>query len=130
MLTEDVNILVVDDVNSIRVQIRDLLKQFGFKKITLAANGEEAKIMMLETPFHIVLSDWQMQPTDGFELLKYVRGNPNLKEMAFIMVTGESTKERVIEAIKQGVDDYLVKPFTFGQVQNKVYSVLLKRKVL
>ena len=76
------------------------------------------------------MADWQMSPTDGMELLKYVREHAEHKSMAFIMVTAENTKEKVIAAIKSGVDDYLVKPLTAAQIQNKVYGVLLKRQIL
>jgi two-component system chemotaxis response regulator CheY len=130
VLREDVNILVVDDVNTMRVQIRDLLKGFGFRKVSVAGSGEEAKQILETDAFHLVLCDWHMTPTDGLELLKYVRAHPTYKSMPFIMVTAESTKERVIEAIKTGVDDYLVKPLTMMQIQNKVFGVLLRKQVL
>jgi two-component system chemotaxis response regulator CheY len=127
-LHDDSNILVVDDVNTMRTQIRDLLKAFGFKNITTVANGEEAKAELIVKTYHLVLADWHMEPTNGIELLKFVRAHPALKGMAFLMVTAESTKERVVEAIKTGVDDYLVKPLTRAQIETKVYTVLLKKR--
>jgi two-component system chemotaxis response regulator CheY len=130
MLREEVGILVVDDVNTMRVQIKDLLNSFGFRKITLAASGEEAKTKLTAEPIHLILCDWHMTPTDGLEFLKFVRAQEQHKNIAFIMVTAESTKERVVEAIKTGVDDYLVKPLTQAQIQNKVYGVLLRKQVL
>lgn len=130
MLREEVSILVVDDVNTMRIQVKELLKSFGFRKIALAENGEEAKAVIEATGCHLVLCDWQMSPTDGMELLKYLRSHPNFRQVAFVMVTAESTKEKVIEAIKAGVDDYLVKPLTPVQIQTKVYGVLLKKQVL
>lgn len=130
MLREEVGILVVDDVNTMRVQIKDLLKTFGFKKITVAGSGEEAKALLESETLHLILCDWHMAPTDGFDFLKYVRAHDVHNGMSFIMVTAESTKERVIEAIKAGVDDYLVKPLTPVQIQNKVYGVLLRKQVL
>lgn len=130
MLREEVGILVVDDVNTMRVQIKDLLKTFGFKKITLASNGEEAKGFLEAEPIHLILCDWHMAPVDGMEFLKYVRAHDTHKGTAFVMVTAEGTKEKVVEAIKSGVDDYLVKPLTPVQIQNKVYGVLLRKQVL
>jgi two-component system chemotaxis response regulator CheY len=130
MLREEVNILVVDDVNTMRVQIKELLRSFGFRKVLLADNGEQAKLLLDTEPVHLILCDWHMAPTDGIEFLKYVRAHQQHKGMAFIMVTAESTKERVVDAIKLGVDDYLVKPLTPVQIQNKVYGVLLRKQVL
>lgn len=130
MLREEVGILVVDDVNTMRVQIKDLLKQFGFRKVTLANNGEEAKAILESEPVHLIMCDWHMAPVDGIEFLKYVRSHNKHKDTPFIMVTAEGTKERVVEAIKSGVDDYLVKPLTPEQIQNKVYGVLLRKQVL
>jgi two-component system chemotaxis response regulator CheY len=130
MLLEEVNILVVDDVNTMRVQIRDLLKTFGFRKIVVNSNGEEAKRTLQSEAFQLILCDWHMAPINGLEVLRFLRTDAVLKEIPFIMVTAENTKDRVIEAVKEGVDDYLVKPLTPMQIQTKVYGVLLKKKVL
>jgi two-component system chemotaxis response regulator CheY len=130
MLREEVSVLVIDDVNTMRVQIKELLASFGFRKITLASNGEEAKTHLASGQYHLILSDWHMEPVNGLELLKYVRSNEKLKAVPFIMATAESAKENVVEAIKNGVDDYLIKPLTPAQIQNKVYGVLLRKQVL
>jgi two-component system chemotaxis response regulator CheY len=130
MRHEEVQILIIDDVNSMKVQLKDLLRLFGFRHMMIASNGEEAKAIMEKQAFHLVLSDWHMEPTSGVELLKWVRSKPKFNDTAFIMVTAESTKESVVQAIQLGVDDYLIKPLTILQVQNKVYAVLFKRKIL
>lgn len=127
-LHQDAAILVVDDVNTMRTQISDLLKGFGFPNVTTVGNGEEAKVALANGKFNLVLSDWHMEPTNGMELLKFVRTTPTLQGIAFVMVTAESTKERVVEAIKAGVDDYLVKPLTRAQIETKVYTILLKKR--
>lgn len=127
-LHDESNILVVDDVNTMRSQIKELLKGFGFQNITTVANGEEAKVALHAGPIHLVLCDWHMEPTDGMALLKYVRAHPQMKSIAFLMVTAESTQELVVQAIKGGVDDYLIKPLTRGQIETKVYTVLLKKR--
>lgn len=130
MNQEDVSILVIDDVNSIRQNIKELLKSFGFRKVTLAANGEEAKRALDQDAFQLILCDWQMTPTDGVEFLKYTRAHPKYKDVAFILVTGENKREKVIVAVEFGVDDYLVKPLTIGQIQDKVYRTLVRKKVI
>jgi two-component system chemotaxis response regulator CheY len=130
MLLEEVSILVVDDVNAVRVQVKELLKRFGFKNVEAAQNGEDAKQMIETGAFQLILSDWHMSPSDGLDLLKYVRANPKTSNAAFILVTADNTKENVIAAIEQGVDDYLVKPLTIDRIQNKVYKVLLKRSII
>lgn len=127
-LHDESRILIVDDVNTMRMQIKELLKTFGFQHLQTVANGEEAKIELAKNPYNLVLADWHMEPGDGMSLLKHVRQNPALKNVAFVMITAESTKERVLEAIKSGVDDYLIKPLTRAQIETKVYSVLLKRR--
>lgn len=129
MKPEDVSVLVVDDVNAVRTQVSQLLKTFGFTKIIMTANGEEARLMLGVNQFHLILADWHMEPTDGLTLLKAVRGDEKNKDAAFIMVTADGTKDHVITAIQSGVDDYLVKPLTSAQIQNKVYRALFKRKI-
>ena len=134
MTRDEISVLVIDDVNALRVQVRDLLKSFGFRKVTIASNGEEAKKFMgqpeMGAPFHIILADWQMTPVDGLELLKWVRASKDYGTTPFIMVTAENTKEQVLSAVKAGVDDYLMKPLTIGQIQDKVYTLLVKKGVL
>ncbi|MGZ3689448.1 MAG: response regulator [Bdellovibrionota bacterium] len=130
MTREEINILVVDDVQAMRVQIKDLLKSFGFRNITAVEGGGAAKKTLEDTAFQLILCDWHMTPTDGLEFLKYVRAHPNYKTVSFIMITAEGTKEKVVEAIKSGVDDYLMKPLTIEQIQNKVYGVLSRKQVL
>jgi two-component system chemotaxis response regulator CheY len=127
-LHDESRILIVDDVNTMRMQIKELLKTFGFQHLQTVSNGEEAKLELTKNPYNLVLADWHMEPCDGMALLKHVRQDPALKNLAFVMITAESTKERVMEAIKSGVDDYLIKPLTRVQIETKVYSVLLKRR--
>lgn len=130
MLPDEVNILVVDDVNAMRIQVRDLLRGFGFEKVTVVGNGEEAIDVLGNENIHLILCDWHMAPIDGYELLTQVRKLPNYQTVPFIMVTAESARENVIQAIESGVDDFLIKPLTRAKIQNKVYKVLIKKKVL
>jgi two-component system chemotaxis response regulator CheY len=130
MEKEDVNVLIVDDVKTMRIQLKDLLKSFGYKKITTAGSGEEAKTFFVAEKFNLILSDWHMSPGSGLDLLKYVRSQPELKSTPFILITAEGTKDNVVDAIGAGVDDYLVKPITMEQLSTKVNSLLAKKQVI
>jgi two-component system, chemotaxis family, chemotaxis protein CheY len=130
MTRAELSILVVDDVNAMRSQIKELMRSFGFKNIQTAANGEEAMIILETQAIHLVLCDWQMGRTSGLDFLRYIRSHATLKDTPFIMVTAETTKDQVVLAIKSGVDDYLIKPLTRAQIESKVYGVLLRKKVL
>jgi two-component system chemotaxis response regulator CheY len=130
MLITDINVLVVDDVNAMRVNIRELMKSAGFRSVKVAAGVEEAKPLLEAEPIHLVLADLHMEPLTGLDFLHYVRAHPLYKSVPFVMVTAENTKEHVIGAITAGVDDYIMKPFTAVQLQNKVYTVLQRKKVI
>lgn len=127
---KEVSVLVIDDVNTMRIQIKELLRGFGIPKVATCSSGEEAKKLLEAGSFQLVLSDWHMAPVDGMELLQWLRAHAKLQETAFIMVTAENTKDRVLDAILWGVDDYIVKPLTGGLIQTRVMGVLKKRKVI
>ncbi len=120
--------LVVDDVNAMRVQVKEILKTAGFKKIDLAADGSEALKCIQQNTYDLVLSDWHMEPVPGLDLLKSVRSNPLMNKTAFIMVTAENAKENVMKAIEMGVDNYVMKPLTMAQIQEKILTTLQKKK--
>ncbi|OFZ55725.1 MAG: hypothetical protein A2428_00060 [Bdellovibrionales bacterium RIFOXYC1_FULL_54_43] len=130
MLLGDVSILVIEDVNAMRAQIKMLLKNFGFRKVAVCEDAAQASAILDTESFQLVLCDWHLGTVSGLEFLQYVRTHATHKDLGFIMVTAECTRDRVLDAIKSGVDDYLVKPLTPGQIQDKVYGVLLKRQVL
>lgn len=127
---EDVTVLVVEDVMAMRLRLKDLCREIGFKEVTLSSNGEEAKVVLAMDEIHLILADWYTEPVSGLELLKVIRQNPKLQNTVFVMITAENTREKVIEALKAGVDDYLVKPITAAQLQSKVMAALMKRKVI
>lgn len=130
MTPADVQIIVVDDVQSMRIQVKEILRSCGFEKIRSASSGLEALRMMNEASAHLLLCDWHMAPMSGLELLKEVRNKEQIKDTVFLMLTAEGTKERVIEAVKSGLDDYIMKPFTTEHARLKVMGALLKKKVL
>ena len=116
-------VLVVDDYNTMIRIIRNLLKQIGFQNIDDAADGSAALAKMREKKYGLVISDWNMEPMTGYELLKEVRSDPSLAKTPFIMVTAESKTENVIAAKKAGVSNYIVKPFNAATLKTKMEAV-------
>lgn len=117
-------VLVVDDYKTMTRIIRNLLKQLGFNNVEDAADGTEALEKMRAQKFGLVISDWNMEPMTGYELLKEVRADDNLKPTPFIMITAESKTENVIAAKKAGVNNYIVKPFNAATLKAKITTVL------
>ena len=116
-------ILVVDDYNTMIRIIRNLLKQLGFEDIDDACDGSAALNKMREKKYALVISDWNMEPMTGYELLKEVRADPSLAKTPFIMVTAESKTKNVIAAKKAGVSNYIVKPFNAQTLKTKIEAV-------
>jgi two-component system chemotaxis response regulator CheY len=116
-------IIVVDDYHTMVRIIRNLLKQLGFSNVDEASDGAGALAKMRETNYALVISDWNMEPMSGYELLKEVRSDPALGRTRFIMITAESKAENVIAAKKAGVDNYIVKPFNAQTLQHKIQAV-------
>jgi len=117
-------VLVVDDYKTMIRIIRNLLKQLGFENVDEAEDGSAALAKMRTKQYGLVISDWNMEPMTGFELLKEVRADDRLKETPFIMVTAESKTENVVAAKKAGVNNYIVKPFNAATLKGKMASVL------
>jgi two-component system chemotaxis response regulator CheY len=125
MMPSDISmpILVVDDYKTMVRIIRNLLKQLGFEHDDDAADGTEALSQMREKKYGLVISDWNMEPMTGYELLKEVRSDTQLSKTPFIMVTAESKTENVVAAKKAGVDNYIVKPFNAQTLKSKIDAV-------
>jgi len=117
------SVLVVDDYKTMIRIIRNLLKQIGFEDVDEASDGTEALSKMKERKYGLVISDWNMEPMTGYELLKEVRSDPSLTRTPFIMVTAESKTENVIAAKKAGVNNYIVKPFNAQTLKGKIEAV-------
>ena len=120
---QTMQILVVDDYRTMIRIIRNLLKQIGYEHVDEAADGTEALTKMRGKRYGLVISDWNMEPMTGYELLKEVRADPALAPTPFIMVTAESKTENVIAAKKAGVNNYIVKPFNAQTLKNKIDAV-------
>jgi two-component system chemotaxis response regulator CheY len=116
-------ILVVDDYQTMVRIIRNLLKQLGFDDVDDASDGTAALARMKQKRYGLVISDWNMQPMTGYELLKHVRADEDLRPTPFIMVTAESKTENVIAAKKAGVNNYIVKPFNAQTLKTKIEAV-------
>lgn len=116
-------VLVVDDYKTMIRIIRNLLKQLGFENIDDAADGAEALGKLKEKSYGLIISDWNMEPMTGYELLKEVRSDDVLAKTPFIMVTAESKTENVIAAKKAGVNNYIVKPFNAATLKSKINAV-------
>jgi two-component system chemotaxis response regulator CheY len=117
-------ILVVDDYGTMVRIIRNLLKQIGYENVDEAANGAVALEMIRSKKYGLVISDWNMEPITGFELLQKVRADATNAKTPFIMVTAESKTDNVVAARKAGVNNYIVKPFTAATLKSKIDQVL------
>jgi two-component system, chemotaxis family, chemotaxis protein CheY len=118
-----ISVLVVDDYGTMVRIIRNLLRQLGFQDVDDAADGAAALRKMHDKRYGLVISDWNMEPMTGYDLLKEVRADPSLGEIPFIMVTAESKTENVIAARKAGVNNYIVKPFNAQTLKSKIEAV-------
>jgi two-component system, chemotaxis family, chemotaxis protein CheY len=116
-------ILVVDDYQTMVRIIRNLLKQIGFENVDEASNGTEALAKIESKSYGLIISDWNMEPMTGFELLQKVREDKALAHVPFIMVTAESKTDNVVAARKAGVSHYIVKPFNAMTLKAKIDSV-------
>ena len=120
-------VLVVEDFRTIAQIVRVLLMQIGFRDVDAVSDGSAALLKMREKKYGLVISDWNMSPMSGYELLKEVRSDPTLKKTPFIMVTGDAKVDNVIAAKKAGVDNYIVKPFNVQALKDKIEASLAFR---
>ena len=120
----NMKILIVDDYKTMLKILGNLLKQLNFSNVEDAKDGTEALQKLRAEKFDMVISDWNMEPMTGIELLKEVRGDAKLKHLPFIMITAESKSENVVAAKKAGVSNYIVKPFNAETLKGKIASVI------
>ena len=118
------NILIVDDYKAMLRIIRNLLGQLGFKNVEEASDGGAALNRLREKNFGLVISDWNMEPVTGLQLLKEVRSDMRLRQTPFIMITAETRSEDVMAARDAGVSNYIVKPFNAAMLKQKMAAVL------
>ncbi len=120
----NMSVLIVDDYKTMLRIIRNLLKQLGFNNVDEAADGSAALQKLRDKSYGLVISDWNMEPMSGLQLLKEVRADVKLKDTPFIMITAESKSENVIAAKEAGVSNYIVKPFNAATLKGKLTAVL------
>jgi two-component system chemotaxis response regulator CheY len=120
----NMSILIVDDYKTMLRIIRNLLKQLGFNNVDEATDGSTALHKLREKGYGLVISDWNMEPMTGIQLLREVRADTQLKEMPFIMITAESKSENVVAAKEAGVSNYIVKPFNAATLKQKLTSII------
>lgn len=120
---EGKKVLVVDDSAVMRQIIKKNLKELGFSDLTEAEDGAAGLKAAGEGKFDLIVSDWNMPNMTGLEFLKAVRADGGLKGVAFIMVTSEADKEKIMEAVQAGVNQYIVKPFNAVQLEEKIKAI-------
>lgn len=120
---KNMSILIVDDYKTMLRIIRNLLNQLGYNNIDEATDGTMALTKLKEKEYQLVISDWNMEPMSGFDLLKQVRADAKYKTVPFILITAESKTENVIMAKQAGVSNYIVKPFNADTLKSKIDSV-------
>ena len=120
----NMNVLIVDDYKTMLRIIRNLLKQLGFNNVDEATDGAAALQKLRDKQYDLVISDWNMEPMSGLQLLKEVRSDNKLKALPFVMITAESKSENVVAAKQAGVTNYIVKPFNAATLKTKLNAVL------
>lgn len=131
MFAPETKFLVVDDFATMRKIIKKVLSELGYKNVEEAEDGAPALAMLKEAqgsdaPFQFVISDWNMPGMTGIDLLRNCKGDGNLKDLPFILVTAESEQKNIIEAAQAGVSDYVVKPFNAATLKGKLENVYKK----
>lgn len=121
---KNMKILVVDDFQTMRRIVINLLKQLGFSNVAEASDGKIALDKVMSDNFDLIISDWNMPNMSGLEFLKHLRADENKKKIPFIMVTAEGKKENVIAAVHAGVSNYIVKPFNAATLREKMAKVI------
>lgn len=115
-----IKILIVDDTYSMRRIVANTLRSLGFKNCVDVESAEAALSLLKRESFDLIMSDWNMPGMSGLEFLQKVRSSPEHKHIPFMMVTAEGNKENVISAVKAGVSQYIVKPFSKEQLEKKI----------
>jgi len=123
MLDLKMKVLVVDDFSTMRRILKNILKQIGYSDIEEAEDGNSALARLRQGGFGLVVSDWNMPNMTGLDLLKAIRADNALNNMPVLMVTAEAKKENVMDAIKAGVNNYVVKPFTADVLKDKIEKI-------
>ena len=120
-------ILIVEDANSLRLTLISSLRNLGFESLIEATDGQQALKIMKTKKINIIISDWIMPNMSGLELFNTIKLDDNLKNIPFILLTGDDQKESVTQAIQAGIQNYIVKPFNPTKLFEKVVELLEKQ---
>jgi two-component system chemotaxis response regulator CheY len=123
-ILEQLKILVVDDMTTSRMLIIEALQEIGFRQISYAKNGQDGLKLLMQSPVHMVISDFEMPGLDGVGLLQGIRSNPTTRNIPFILVTGRGDRALVERASKFGLNNFVTKPFTVASLRNALRAVL------
>jgi two-component system chemotaxis response regulator CheY len=123
MADTKMSILIVDDFSTMRKIVKNILKQLGYENILEAEDGASALEVLKREKIQFIISDWNMPQMSGIELLKTVRATEAWKDLPFLMVTAEGQKENVIEAVKNKVNNYILKPFSPETLMEKINKI-------
>ena len=126
MADSNLHFLVVDDFNTMRRIVRNLLKELGYTNVEEAEDGADALHKLQAGTFDFVITDWNMPNMDGLELLHRIRADEKLSDMPVLMVTAEAKKENIIAAAQAGASGYVVKPFTAAILEEKLNKIFEK----
>ncbi len=124
MVDKNMRILVIDDAQTMRRIVINLLRQLGFTNMQEADDGTTAWERLGQEPYDLIISDWNMPKMTGIDLLRKVRADDKYKATPFIMVTAEGKRENVIAAVQAGVSNYIVKPFNAATLKEKMVKVI------
>lgn len=122
-LDKTMKVLIVDDFSTMRRIVKNILRQLSFTNIIEADDGSTALEILQREKIAMVISDWNMPKMTGLELLKAMKADDALRPIPFLMVTAEAQQENIIEAVKSGVNNYIVKPFTAETLSQKIHQI-------
>ena len=123
-MSYDQVIITVDDSSTMRRIIKNTLQKLGFNNVLEAGNGIEALEQMSKSKIDMIITDWNMPEMDGLTYVKTVRTKEQYKDTPILMITTEAAKEDILTALRSGVNNYVVKPFTPETLQEKVFKLL------
>lgn len=122
-IDKNMQVLIVDDYKTMLRIIKNLLNQLGFNNVDEATDGGMAFEKAKEKKYGLIISDWNMEPVSGYELLQKIRADADVKDLPFIMITAESKTDNVVAAKQAGVSNYIVKPFNADTLKGKIEAV-------
>ncbi|GAB4024201.1 MAG: chemotaxis response regulator CheY [Bdellovibrio sp.] len=130
-LKSSMKILLVDESASMRQSIKKMLTDLGFKNVSEASDGDKAWTTMLdsatEKPVEFIIYEWNVPKTNGIDFLKKVRGHETFKKTAFLMMTADSDQQKIVQAVKEGVNNVIVKPFSAQTLIEKIDKIFNKK---